>query len=148
MAHTQNFTGTLAVLHKATSDGRRLDDPNPELTRPLPIPLMTEDGNPAGRIDRVWRDEDLIRYSGRFLSETAQALVDAKVVVGNLDAYAVQWENRYKGLAVDDGVPLDADPADFEMIAHDWLIAGATLGPSDRKAWPEVSLTLDDTESR
>jgi hypothetical protein len=146
MAHTQNFTGVLAVLHKATSDGRRLDDPNPELTRPLPISLVAEDGSPAGRIDRVWRDEDLIRYSGRFLSETAQALVDAKLVVGNLDAYAVQWKNRHKGLVVDDGVPLDADPADFEMIAHDWLIAGATLGPSDRKAWPEVSLTPDDAD--
>jgi hypothetical protein len=141
---TNRFTGVLAVLHAPTVDGRRLDEPNPELARPLPIPLMAADGRGAGRIDRVWRDGDLIRYSGELLSETAHALVEAKMVVGNLDAYAAQWENRYKGLIVDNDVPLDSDPADFELIAHDWLIAGGTLGPSDSKAWPEVSLTLDD----
>lgn len=137
------FTGVLAVLHTTTPDRRRLDDPNPELTRPLPIPLMAADGHPAGRIDRVWRDGNLIRYSGQLLSE-AHALVKAEMVVGNLDAYAVQWENRYKGLVLDDGVPLDADPADFEMVAQNWLVMGATLGPTNQKAWPEVTLTLDE----
>ncbi|HSE07701.1 MAG TPA: hypothetical protein VLB29_03460 [Nocardioidaceae bacterium] len=138
-----HFTGVLAVLHTPTPDGRRLDEPSPELTRPLPIPLMAANGKSAGRIDRVWRDGDLIRYSGQLLSETAHALAEAKMVVGNLDAYAAQWETRYKGLIVDDGVPLDADPSDFEMVAHDWLVAGATLGPSDSKTWPEVSLVLE-----
>ena len=144
MADNQHFTGVLAVLHTRTTDGRRLDDPNPELTRPLPIRLMASDGRAAGRIDRVWRDGDLIRYSGELLSETAHALAKAELVVGNLDAHAVKWENRYRGLAVDGDVPLDADPSDFEMIAHDWVVVGATLGPSDSKAWPEVSLTLED----
>jgi hypothetical protein len=142
MPTNHRFTGVLAVLHTSTTDGRRLDEPNPELTRPLPIPLVAQDGRPAGRIDRVWRDDNLIRYSGELLSETARSLAKAKKVVGNLDACAAQWENRYRGLVLDDGVPLDADPANFEMIAHDWLVAGATLGPSDRKAWPEVTLTL------
>jgi hypothetical protein len=142
-----HFTGVLAVLHATTLDRRRLDDPDPALTRPLPIPLVAADGRPAGRIDRVWRDGNLIRYSGQLLSETTHALVKDKMVVGNLDAYAVQWENRYKGVLVDGDAPLDADSADFEMVAHDWLVAGATLGPSDRKAWPEVSLVLEDEDA-
>jgi hypothetical protein len=144
MTHSHSFSGVLAVLHTRTADGRRLDDPNPELTRPLPLPLRAGDGRLAGRIDKVWRDGNLIRYSGQLLAETAHHLVKAEMVVGHLDARAYEWEYRYRGLIVDGDVPLDADPGDFESISHDWLVAGATLGPPDRKAWPEVSLTLDD----
>lgn len=149
MPTNRHFTGVLAVLHAPTADGRRLDSPDPGLTRALPIPLMSSDGRPAGRIERVWIDGNLLRYSGDFLpgTETSQALVKGELAVGNLDAYAVQWESRYKGLLMEGGVPLDADPGDFEMIARDWLVVGATLGPSDRKAWPEVTLTLDESAS-
>lgn len=145
MAYNQSFTGVLAVLHATSQDGRRLDEPDPEVSRPLPIPLMGADGNVAGRIDRVWRDGDLIRYSGALLSETAHALVQEKLVVGNLDAYAVQWETRYKGVVVDGDPPLDADLSDYELVARDWLIAGATLGGPEQRAWPEVELVLEDS---
>lgn len=154
MPTNRHFTGVLAVLHSPTADGRRLDNPGPELTRALPLPLMSSDGHPAGRIERVWLDGNLLRYSGNFLSgtETSQALVKDELVVGNLDVgnldrRGVRWENRYKGLPVEGDVPLNADPSDFEIIAHDWLVAGVTLGPSDRKAWPEVTLTLDESAS-
>ncbi|MEU9323197.1 hypothetical protein AB0D91_05195 [Streptomyces canus] len=147
MAHNQSFTGVLAVLHATSQDGRRLDEPNPELSRPLPVPLVGADGNVAGRIDRVWRDGNLIRYSGALLSETAHALVQDKRVVGNLDAVAVQWETRHKGVVVDIGAPLDAELPGDELVAHDWLIAGATLGSPEQKAWPEVELVLEDSGS-
>lgn len=147
----ERFTGVLAVLHATTLDRRRLDDPDPELSRPLPIPLMTADGQLAGRIDRVWRDGDLIRYSGKLLSETAHAFVKEKVVVGNLDADGITADGMkliYQGRVLsesddEDELPPDVDVHDIETVMSGWLIAGATLGPSDRKAWPEVSLTLE-----
>jgi hypothetical protein len=163
MAHTQNFTGVLAVLHKATSDGRRLDDPHPELTRPMPLPLGRPGEPGIGRIDRVWLDGDLLRYAGTLDDEHPDAEEIAEEIragrlVGNLDAaYTLpsgrlvgDVKHRYQGREVTEqemaGLPLDTDPSDFEMVMHGWLVGMATLMPSDGKAWPEVSLTLDDTE--
>lgn len=148
-----HFTGVLAVLHTTTPDGRRLDEPDPELTRPLPLPLIAMDGAPAGHIDHVWRDGNLIRYSGQFLAETAHALVEAKLVVGNLDARSgpadgIQLVRQGRALSQEeaDALPLDCDPSEFETVMRGWLVAGATLGPSESRAWPEVSLTLAGSE--
>jgi hypothetical protein len=129
-----HFTGVLAVLHTPTPDGRSLDEPGPDLTRPLPIPLVRPGEGAVGRIDKVWRDGDLIRYSGR-LDDTRpdaaeiRAGIEAERLVGNLDA---------------DGIPGDGiEETATGMVMSGWRVMAATLMPSNGKAWPEVALTLD-----
>lgn len=146
------FTGILAVLHRTTIDGRRLLEPAPELTRPLPLVLRrVGDYTTAGAITRVWRDGDLIRYAGTLNSDNSEAetiaagIRDGKLV-GMLDADGVQQpEYLYQGRPVADGeeIPLDATSDDVEVMMRGWRVAAATLLPPEGKAWPEVSLTLD-----
>ena len=48
---------------------------------------------------------------------------------------------------------LDADDGQTELLADDvvaisgWRVMGATLMPSEGKAWPEVELVLEETAS-
>jgi hypothetical protein len=146
------FTGVLAVLHTVTADGRRLDDPRPELTRPMPLPLVRPGEPGIGRIDRVWLDGDLLRYAGILDeehpdAEEIAAEIRAGRLVGMLDADGIgNTEYRYQGRPVSDGeeIPLDAGPGDVTVIMRGWRVKAATLMPSDGKAWPEVSITLDE----
>lgn len=145
------FTGVLAVLHTTTADRRRLDEPDPELTRPLPLPLVRPGEPGIGRIDRVWRDGDLIRYSGQLdddhpdTEEIAAEIRDGRLV-GALDADLDEMEYRHRGRAVfePEMAALDDDPHNIEVIMKNWSVAAATLMPSEGKAWPEVALTLDE----
>lgn len=135
MAHTQNFTGVLAVLHTPTADGRCLEQPAPALHRPLPLPLVRPGESAIGRIDRVWLDGDLIHYAGVLNdghpeAERTAAEIRAGRLVGMLDADDVKMRPG----------------ADGVVLMRGWRVVAATLMPSDGKAWPEVSLTLDDTE--
>lgn len=129
------FTGVLAVLHATTPDGRRLDEPGSELTRPLPLPLVRPGEPGIGHIDRVWRDGDLIRYSGQLDDNHPDAAeiraeIEAGHLIGNLDA---------------DGVSdAEIEVTSTLMTVRGWRVMAATLMPSEGKAWPEVSLTLDD----
>lgn len=129
------FNGVLAVLHTPTSDRRRLGDPSPELTRPLPIPLVCPGAPGFGRIDRVWRDGDLVRYSGELDDAHLYAAgicagIEAGLVVGNLDL---------------DGISADGIEATSTVLTvRGWCVKAATLMPSDLKLWSEVSLTLDN----
>lgn len=150
---TNRFTGVLAVLHAPTPDGRRLDEPHPDLTRPMPLPLRTPTDGPVGAITRVWRDGDLIRYSGHLdashtPSVIAATLIGEKRYVGMLDADSAELRHFYRGQPLGDeeasALPLDTDPRDFAVVMHGWRVAAATLLPPDGKAWPEVSLTLDE----
>jgi hypothetical protein len=153
---TRTFTGILAVLHHTTTDGRQLDEPHPELTRPAPLPLLRPgDYTTAGTITRVWRDGDLIRYSGLLRddhpeAEKITADIAAGRLVGMLDADGAQMEFWRQGRLVPeaelDSMPLDADLADMVTVVRGWRVAAASLLPSDGKAWPEVSLTLDSEE--
>jgi hypothetical protein len=155
------FTGVLAVLHTVTADGRRLDDPHPELTRPMPLPLDRPGKPGIGRIDRVWLDSDLLRYAGTLDEEHPDAKEIAAEIrtgrlVGMLDAaYTLPFgrlvgeaKHRYRGREVTEqemaNLPLDTDPSDVEIVMCGWLVGRATLMPSDGKAWPEVSITLDE----
>lgn len=152
---TNRFTGVLAVLHATTIDGRRLDEPSPELTRPLPLPLVRPGEPGIGRIDRVWRDGNLIHYSGSLNDTHPDAAeirteIEAGRLVGNLDAESIPTDGMRlarEGRALPreevDALPLDADLSEFEMVMSDWRVAAATLMPSEGKAWPEVSLTLE-----
>lgn len=120
-----NFTGVLAVLHAPTTDGRRLDKPAPDLTRPLPLPLVRPGGPTAGSITRVWLDGDLVRYEGELDDEqpdVAQTRDDIRAgrLVGMLDI---------SGAAV-----------------GGWRVVGATLLSSELRAWSAVSLTLASSE--
>lgn len=137
MAHTQNFTGVLAVLHKATSDGRRLEQPAPKLHRPLPLQLVRPGEPGIGRIDRVWLDGNLLRYAG--------TLDNGHPDVENIAAEI--REGRLVGMLDADDVKTRPGP-DGVVLMRGWRVVAATLMPSDGKAWPEVSLTLDDTEPR
>ena len=144
------FTGVLAVRHATTRDGRRLDEPGSELTRPLPLPLVRPGGPGIGRIDRVWRDSNLIRYSGE-LDDThpdaaeIRAEIQAGKLVGMLDADSAEPEYRRPSsdMMQEAERPLDVEP-DVLAVLHGWRVMAATLMPSEEKAWPEVSLTLDD----
>lgn len=155
---TQEFTGVLAVLHRRTVDGRQLDEPGPELNRPYPLTLrlVHDSSRVVGFVHRVWRDGDLIRYSGALFpgaGETASAIRRGELV-GMLDADRLtRMETRYQGETVPDtelnGIPLDADADDVTTVLHGWRVTGVTLLPPGGKAWPEVSLTLGDpTEER
>jgi hypothetical protein len=148
------FTGVLAVLHATTADRRRLDEPAPELTRPLPLPLVRPGEPGIGRIDRVWRDGNLIRYSGH-LNDTRQDAaeirteIEAGRLVGNLDVDGIPADGMrlvHQGRVLSqeevDALPLDADVSEFETVMSGWRVRAATLMPSDGRAWPEVSLTL------
>lgn len=133
------FTGVLAVLHAPTLDGRTLDEPGPDLTRPLPLPLVQPGEGAVGRIDRVWRDGNLLRYSGH-LNDThpnaadTRAEIEAGGLVGNLDA---------------DGIPSDGiEETATGMMMSGWRVMAATLMPSDGKAWPEVALALVSSEEQ
>jgi len=145
------FTGVLAVLHTPTPDGRQLDEPHPDLTRLLPLPLVRPGEHGIGRIDRVWRDGDLLRYSGELddkhpdAEKTLAEIRDGRLV-GMLDADGVgNTEYLYQGRQVSDSeeIPLDAGSGDVTVIMRGWRVTAATLMPSAGKAWPEVSLTLD-----
>ena len=125
------FIGVLAVLHTPTVDGRQLANPHPDLTRPLPLPLVRPGEPGIGRIDSMWRDNNLIRYSGELDDDhpdAANTIADIKAgrLVGMLDAFG--GDHVVAG----------------SLVLRQWRVAGATLMPSEEKAWPEVSLTLDD----
>jgi hypothetical protein len=131
--HMTTFTGVLAVLHTPTADGRQLDEPHPDLTRPLPLPLVRPGEPGIGRIDRVWRDENLLRYSGELDDEhpsAVQTLADVRAgrLVGMLDTDDMRSELAH----------------DETVVISGWRVMGATLLPPEGKAWPEVSLVLDD----
>lgn len=137
------FTGVLAVLHSTTRDGRRLDEPSPELARPLPLPLMLPGKPGVGRIDRVWRDGNLIRYSGQLDDSHPGAKVireeiEAGRLVGMLDADIP--EESLTPVPIEDLIP--DDPSVLEVCVRDWRVAAATLLPPDGKPWPEVTLVL------
>jgi hypothetical protein len=147
------FTGVLAVLHTRTTDGRQLDDPHPELTRPTPLPLVRPGEPGIGRIDRVWLEGDLIRYAGVLNDdhpEAEQTAADIRAgrLVGMLDADVADMEYRPRGHAAFEpelaALALDDDPSDVTVVMCGWRVKAATLMPSEGKAWPEVSLTLDD----
>lgn len=131
---TNHFTGVLAVLHAPTADGRQLANPHPDLTRPLPLPLVRPGEPGIGRIDKVWRDGNLIRYSGQLDdghpdAEKIRADIKAGRLVGNLDADGIR----------DAGIEVTATA----MVFKGWRVMAATLMPSEGKAWPEVSLVLE-----
>lgn len=122
------FTGVLAVLHTPTPDGRRLGEPNPALARTTPLPLVRPGEPGIGRIDRVWRDGKLIRYSGQLDdshpgAQEIRAEIKAGRLVGMLD--------------------LDGGMASGVAV-RGWRVTAATLMQSEGKVWPEVSLTLDE----
>lgn len=128
---TNHFTGVLAVLHAPTADGRQLTNPHPDLTRPLPLPLVRPGEPGIGRIDRVWRDGNLIRYTGTLDSghpdaENIAAEIRDGRLVGMLDAHGGNHVT-----------------AGSELLLRQWRVAAATLLPAEGKAWPEVSLTLE-----
>lgn len=130
------FTGVLAVLHQPTADGRTLAEPAPELSRPLPLPLLGIESHVVGRIDRVWLDGFLLRYSGFVVSESAVRAIADKVMVGELDLDHMNPDQEH--LLVDLG-----DPVHTFM---GWRVAAATLGRYDARVWPEMSMTLVDEE--
>ncbi|MFJ8538155.1 hypothetical protein [Streptomyces sp. NPDC093591] len=135
------FTGVLAVLHTPTTDGRQLDEPGPDLTRPLPLPLVRPGEPGIGRINRVWQDGNLLRYAGTLDDEhpDADAIatgIRAGRLVGMLDADDAKIRHQNGNLFSDRA-------ADTLTVMSGWRVMAVTLMPSEGKAWPEVSLTLD-----
>lgn len=138
-----HFTGVLAVLHATTRDRRRLDEPHPDLTRPMPLPLVLPGEPDVGRIERVWRDGNLIRYSGQLDdnhpgAKAIRAEIEAGRLVGMLDLHVPLESATPVPLA--DLIP--DDPRVLETTVQDWRVAAATLLPPDGKPWPEVTLAL------
>jgi len=156
--HPTGFTGILAVLHTTSSDRRRLGEPGPELTRPLPLPLVRPGESGIGHIDRMWRDGDLIRYSGRLNdshpdAEKTRSDIRAGRIVGALDADNIAEDGMkllHQGRVLSKeevaALPIDASGLDlFETELSGWRVTAVTLMPAEGKAWPEVSLTLNES---
>lgn len=149
------FTGVLAVLNRTTPDGRRLAEPTPELSGPMPLPLLRPGGyTGVGHIDQVWRDGDLIHYAGTLNGKHPEADKIATEIrggrlVGMLDADVLDMEYLHQGQPIPDGeeIPFDAQPGDMCVAMHGWRVKAATLLPSEEKAWPEITLTLNAVES-
>lgn len=129
-----SFCGVLGVLHKATVDGRMLSDPDPAISRPLPLPLLfPADGmtglfSGVGVITDVRIEGDLIRYSGGLNPGCSQFVerIESGQLVSVLDADSCgSWEDS-------SGV----------LVMRGWRVMGATLMPSERKAWPEVTMSI------
>lgn len=119
-------------------------DASTNLTRPLPLPLVRPGEPGIGRIDRVWRDGNLIRYSGQLddshpSAEEIRAEIKAGRLVGMLDADIP--EESLVPVPIADLIP--DDPSVLEVCARDWRVAAATLLPPDGKPWPEVTLVLE-----
>lgn len=113
-----HFTGVLAVLHTPTADGRQLDQPHPDLTRPLPLPLVRPGEPGIGRIDKVWRDGDKIMGAG---------------VLDLSDGNGRRAYDKIKGQFLR-GVSIDADSisdADVEFVWPEDANAGAEGGDED-----------------
>lgn len=155
--HPTHFTGVLAVLHATTSDRRRLDEPAPELTRQLPLPFVRPGEGAIGRIDRVWRDGDLIRYSGQLNdshpdAEETRADIETGRLVGALDVDSItedgmKFLHQGRILSKEEVAALPTDADDFEMVLlSGWRATAVTLMSAEGKAWPEVSLTLESGE--
>ncbi len=154
-----SFTGTLAVLHTTSSDRRRLGEPGPELTRTLPLPLVRPGKSSLGYVSHVWRDGNLIRYSGQLNdshpdAEKARADIETGQLVGALDAdnitdAGMKLLHQGRVLSKEEvaALPIEAPGIDlFETELSGWRVAAVTLMPAKGKAWPEVSLTLDAAE--
>lgn len=124
------FKGVLGVIGKTTRDGRQLAPHDPAagpLTRDLPIPIISPGFGPAGRIESVWVDGDLIRYSG-LLDDLAAAHVRERLQVAGLDV---------------DRADVQPGPGD-DLVLVGWRVAGATMDPYEHRAWPEVDMELED----
>lgn len=123
------FEGVLAVVGKTTRDGRRLAPRTAGgvLTRDLPLVIVSHEGVPDGRIDRVWLDGDLVRYAGRVGDATAE-MVRLKLAVGNLDVDRAEM------------VPVPDD----DLVLVGWRVVAATMGPHKDRAWEEVSMKIVD----
>lgn len=126
------FKGVLAVIGRTTRDGRRLAPHDPvarPLTRDLPIPIVHPSGFPVGRIDTVWIDGNLLRYSGRIAEDVADQVREKVFVPG-----------------------MDVDHADVQpgsgddLVLVGWRVVGATMDPYEHRAWPEVEMELVEGE--
>lgn len=115
------WTGVLARLEAPTVDGRALATPERLLSRPLPLPLRTLDGQPAGAIMKLsihgeWLQAEGTAREGLLTQERPEL-----------------------------SVALEADQTDFEAFGEgvlftSWRVVGATvLNEADaRPPWPEA----------
>jgi plasmid maintenance system antidote protein VapI len=111
------WVGVLAPLGKVSVDERMLMAPPPGdvQTRPLPLPLVGLQGEAAGRIDRVWVEDGLLRAQG---VAAASLLAQGRVPVG-----------------------VDLDSAEFSsevglVRVTAWRLVGATV--AEDAAFPEA----------
>lgn len=120
------WTGVLAVIGKPTRDGRALAEPERLLSRPLPLPLTSLDGQPIGAITTLSIHGDWLRAEGT-------------VRDGILTPERPEMP-----------VGLDADQADFEaygegVLFTSWRVIGATLlTHDDDPPWPEALIRLKE----
>ena len=124
------FDGVLAVIGSPSADGRVITSLDPELTRPLPLPLVpgAVTGSPCGKITQVWVEGDQLKYTVEVPEDhPLLGKIRSGELVGMLDA-------EISG-AVDTG----SDGQSLEMTGV--RVVGATLLPSHLKVWPEVELS-------
>lgn len=136
-----SFRGVLGVLHKATADGRMLSDPGSAISRPLPLSLrffpaggMTGLFFDVGVITDVRIDGGLIRYSGRLNAGGSQFVegIESGQLVSVLDAESCGSHDWW-----------DWEEDSEVLVMRGWRVMGATLMPSEKKAWPEVTMSID-----
>lgn len=126
-----SFTGVLAVLGKRTLiDGRQLGQPDDALHRPLPLPIIGPGGSTEGRIDRVWLDGDLLRYSGVITSEDAARRISEQSLIGHID--------------VDPDGSFDYDHDTGILLCTGWKVMAATLLSSEWRAWAEMDMQVGE----
>jgi hypothetical protein len=122
------WTGVLARLETPTADGRALATPERLLSRPLPLPLVDLNGQPAGAITALSIHGDEVRAEGTTRNGILTKKRPTRPIA--LDADQTEIHGQAEG-----------------VLFTRWRIIGATLlDPTDTPPWPESQIRLKEDQ--
>ena len=148
--------GVLAPENVMSGDGRKFGIDSLRW-RDLPLPLSWQKVNAAGhdgsvvvgRIDEVWREGNLIKASGTFLTTDESGEAIGLIAEGGIRGVSVDVDDATMELQNSDGTAYDMESASPDnlpvTVFPDGRICGATLCPIP--AFAEAFVSLGDWES-